>query len=352
MAASLSGKTVLLTGGAGFIGSHTALVLNEMGANVVSVDDYSNSSPESLKRVEVLTQKAISAEELDVRNQAALVSLMQKHKPHAVIHFAGLKAVGESVEKPQLYFDVNLGTTTALLGAMESCGIKNLIFSSSATVYGDQNRPPLTELMPTPIEGAQNPYGLSKLMIEQILEWQHRAHADWNITILRYFNPVGAHPSGKIGEDPRGEPNNLMPRVTRVALQVLDALCVFGTDYPETADGSPSRDYIHVMDLAEGHAAALAQLLAGGESPAFEVYNLGSGKATTVLELLAAFEQANQVVVKHEIHPRRPGDLAVSYADPSKANRELNWKTKRTIMDMCCDAWNWQRQNPQGYEQI
>jgi len=346
----LKGEKVLLTGGAGFIGSHTALVLSNLGARVVVVDDFSNSSAEAVKRVEELSGQAIVCEELDCRNQEALESIMGSEKVTSVIHFAGFKAVGESVQKPQLYFDVNLGATNALLGAMESTGVKRLIFSSSATVYGDQNTPPLDESMPTPIEGAQNPYGLTKLMIEYILKWQSRAQPDWSITSLRYFNPVGAHPSGRIGEDPTGEPNNLMPRVTRAAQGQIDKLHVFGNDYEETEDGSPSRDYIHVMDLAEGHAAALAAMLTTKGSDGYTVYNLGSGRGTTVLELLKAFEEATGVHVPREIHARREGDLPVSYADPSRANKELNWKTSRTVVDICRDAWNWQQQNPRGYQ--
>jgi len=345
----LRGQKVLLTGGAGFIGSHTALVLCELGADVVVLDNFSNSSAESIKRVEKITGCSIACEEIDCRDQSAIEDLLRRHKPESVIHFAGLKAVGESVEKPQLYFDVNLGSTTALLGAMQNCGLKKLIFSSSATVYGDKNVPPLDESMLTPIEGAQNPYGLTKLMIEHVLIWQHKAHQDWSITSLRYFNPVGAHPSGQIGEDPLDEPNNLMPRVTRVALGQIEKLSVFGDDYPETHDGSASRDYIHVMDLAEGHAAALAAMLKDSSEPAYRVYNLGSGRATTVLELLSAFEKATGVEVKREIQPRRAGDLPVSCADPSKANKELDWSTTRDIVDMCRDAWNWQQQNPNGY---
>lgn len=347
---TLKKTKVLLTGGAGFIGSHTALVLAEMGAKVVVVDDFSNSCSESIRRVEELTGASIPVIELDLRDRAGLERVFDEHTPNAVIHFAGLKAVGESCQKPQLYFDVNLGTTTALLNVMELKGVKRLIFSSSATVYGDKNTPPLTEAMPTPIEGAQNPYGLSKLMIEQILTWQQKAHQDWSITLLRYFNPVGAHPSGRIGEDPTGDPSNLMPRVTRVALGSIPKLHIFGTDYSETDDGSPSRDYIHVMDLAEGHAAALVSMLRPQDAPALRTYNLGSGKATTVLELLSAFEQANNVPVPYEVHPRRDGDLAVSCADPSRANRELQWETKRSVVDMCRDAWNWQKQNPRGYD--
>ncbi len=351
MSQNLADQTVLLTGGAGFIGSHTALVLNQQGADVIVVDDFSNSCAESIKRVEKLTEKSILLEQLDLRDQTRLSQLLERTRPSAVIHFAGLKAVGESVEQPQRYFDVNLGSTTSLLGAMQSHGVKNLIFSSSATVYGDKNVPPLTEQMPTPIEGAQNPYGLTKLMIEQMLQWQHRAHPDWSITSLRYFNPVGAHASGQMGEDPTGDPTNLMPRVTRVALGQIEALHVFGTDYEETEDGSASRDYIHVMDLAEGHAAALSSMLnkKGGE---LQVYNLGTGRATTVLELLAAFEEATGVPVNRELHPRRPGDLAVSFADPSKANQELGWQASRTIVDMCRDSWNWQQQNPKGYREL
>lgn len=349
MPVSLDARRVLLTGGAGYIGSHIALVLNEHGAEVVVADDFSNSCVESIGRVERLTGKSIATEELDLRDRSALDQLFQKHRPEAVIHLAGLKAVGESVADPQRYFDVNLGATNCLLGAMQDHQVKHLIFSSSATVYGDGNQPPLTEAMPTPSEGAQNPYGLSKLMIEQMLTWQQRAHPDWAITLLRYFNPVGAHPSGEIGEDPSGEPNNLMPRVTRVALGQIEKLFVFGTDYPETVDGSPSRDYIHVMDLADGHVAALNAMLLPEAAPELRIYNLGSGRATTVLELLEAFEQANQVQVKREIHDRRPGDLPVSFADPGKANRELNWKTRRTVVDMCRDAWNWQQRNPNGY---
>lgn len=349
MADSLSGEKVLLTGGAGFIGSHTALVLAEAGAEVVVVDDYSNSSAESIRRVEELTGRSIALYEMDARNEDALAEVCKKHHITSVIHFAGLKAVGESVAQPQRYFEVNLGSTTTLLKVMEACGIKKLIFSSSATVYGDKNQPPLTEAMPTPIDGAQNPYGLTKLMIEHILRWQHNAHRDWSITSLRYFNPVGAHPSGRIGEDPTGEPNNLMPRVTRVALGLIETLYVFGTDYPETHDGSASRDYIHVMDLAEGHAAALRAMLKS-PTPKLDVFNLGSGRATTVLELLEAFEKATGVHVKREIHGRRDGDLPVSFADPSKANRELAWSTQRDIVDMCRDAWNWQQQNPRGFD--
>jgi len=345
----LQNEKVLLTGGAGFIASHTALVLKELGAEIVALDDFSNSSPESLKRVEELTRSKIICEEIDCRDQPAVEDFLSRHQPTSVIHFAGLKAVGESVEKPQLYFDVNLGSTIALLKAMQNTGLKKLIFSSSATVYGDQNTPPLLEAMPTPIEGAQNPYGLSKLVIEHMLQWQRNAFPDWSVTSLRYFNPVGAHPSGQIGEDPLGEPNNLMPRVTRVAAGQLDTLFVFGDDYAETHDGTPSRDYIHVMDLAEGHAAALAALLDPKARPDYRVYNLGSGKATTVLELLTAFEKATGVSVARKIHPRRAGDLPVSFADPSRANRELGWRTTRSVVDMCRDAWNWQQKNPRGY---
>ena len=347
MKEALKGKKILLTGGAGFIGSHTALILCELGAEVAVIDDYSNSSPKALERVRELTGCDIISEKIDCRDQKALEQFIKREKPVAAIHFAGLKAVGESVEKPQLYFDVNLGSTSSLLGAMQTCGVERLLFSSSATVYGDGNTPPLIEKMPTPIEGAQNPYGLTKLVIEHMLEWQQ---PELSVTSLRYFNPVGAHPSGRIGEDPLGEPNNLMPRVTRVALGLIEKLFVFGDDYTETEDGSPSRDYIHVMDLAEGHAAALSKMLDPTHQPGYRVYNLGSGRATTVLELLSAFEKANGVHVKREIHPRRAGDLAVSCADPSKANEELNWKTTRTIVDMCRDAWNWQQQNPEGFK--
>lgn len=351
MEPSLEGERVLLTGGAGFIGSHTALVLAQWGAEVVVVDDYSNSSPEAIRRVEELTEKTIPCLQLDVRDQSGLEAVMKKHRPTSVIHFAGLKAVGESVEKPCLYFDVNFGSTTSLMAAMKNCGIAKLIFSSSATVYGDLNQPPLTEEMPTPIDRAQNPYGLSKLVIEQMLKWEQKANPDWSVTLLRYFNPVGAHVSGRIGEDPTGDPCNLMPRVTRVALGMIDKLHVFGTDYKETEDGSPSRDYIHVMDLAEGHAAALKEMAEENRQPQLKTYNLGSGKATTVLELLSAFEEATGVKVAREIHPRRDGDLPVSCADPSLANRELHWKTKRSIVDMCRDAWRWQQQNPRGYRE-
>ncbi len=349
MSKSIDGKTILLTGGAGFIGSHTALVLLELGADVVVVDDFSNSSLKAVRRVEEITGKSLRCEELDVRDQSGLEKIMRSAQPAAVVHFAGLKAVGESVANPALYFDVNFGSTSSLLKTMQTCGVKNLLFSSSATVYGDGNVPPLTEAMPTPIDGAQNPYGLSKLVIEHMLRWQQQAHPDWSVSLLRYFNPVGAHPSGKIGEDPLGEPVNLMPRVTRVALGLIDALHVFGTDYSETDDGSPSRDYIHVMDLAEGHVAALSAMLENNEKPELKIYNLGSGRATTVLELLSAFEEATGKHVRREIHPRRAGDLAVSCADPSKANRELGWRTTRSVTDMCRDAWNWRTQNPQGY---
>ena len=333
-------ETLLLTGGAGYIGSHTALTLLRQGCGVVVIDNLSNSSPESIKRVNRLAGHDAVLYIADVRDREKLKEIFTKHKIDAVIHFAGYKAVGESVEQPLKYYDNNLNSTLALCEVMPQFGVNKLIFSSSATVYGTSQNVPLQETEPT---GCVNPYGRTKLMNEEILTDFAAANPGFAVTLLRYFNPVGADPSGEIGEDPRGIPNNLMPYITQVAVGRRPKLYVFGNDYP-TPDGTGVRDYIHVADLAEGHAAAYKYM-----KPGVNVYNLGSGTGHSVLELVRAYEEANGVTIPYEITARRPGDSAVSYADPAKANRELNWKTKRTLQDICRDAHNWQTRNPEGY---
>ena len=335
-------KHILVTGGTGFIGSHTVLELLKENYQVVVLDNLSNSKLESLKRVENITAQQVDFHQIDLLNSDALHKLFSKHNFDAVIHFAGLKAVGESVGKPLLYYQNNVTGTLNLCEAMNKAGVKNIVFSSSATVYGDPQQSPIPEESPLK---AVNPYGSTKLTIEYILKDLHQADQNWNIALLRYFNPVGAHESGMIGEDPNGIPNNLMPFVTQVAVGKLKKLKVFGNDYP-TNDGTGVRDYIHVVDLSIGHLKALEKL---ATSPGVETYNLGTGKGSSVLDVVHAFEKANDIAIPYEFAPKRAGDAAICYADPSKAERELNWKAERNLEDMCRDAWRWQSKNPDGY---
>jgi UDP-glucose 4-epimerase len=326
----------LLTGGAGFIASHTAVALQEAGHDVVLYDNLANSSVDVVSRVETITGRRVPFVNGDVRNYDLLKATCSQHEVEAVIHFAGLKAVGESVAKPVDYFDNNVGGTIRLLEVMRDLHIKQLVFSSSATVYGDPQYLPLDEAHPT---SATNPYGRSKLHVEQILADVARAHSDWKITSLRYFNPVGAHSSGLIGEDPNGIPNNLMPYVAQVATGKLSHLNVFGNDY-STPDGTGVRDYIHVMDLAEGHVAALNALQT--RDNAYDVINLGTGRGFSVLEMVAAFEQASGQRVPYQFAPRRSGDIAACYANVDKASSVLGWQSRRTLADMCASTWAFQ----------
>ena len=335
--------TILLTGAAGYIGSHTAVVLAQAGYDVAIVDDFSNSSPEAVRRCEELTGKKMPLYEADVADKEAMGKIFAEVKPAAVMHFAGFKAVGESVAKPLKYYRNNLDTTLTLLECMAEAGVHAFIFSSSATVYGAKATVPYNEEGET--GGCTNPYGWTKLMIEQIARDASVADPALSVVLLRYFNPVGAHESGRIGENPSGIPNNLMPYITQVAVGRLPHLNVFGDDY-DTPDGTGQRDYIHVMDLARGHVAALEYAL---EHAGTEVFNLGTGKGVSVLELVHAFEKATGVAVPYEIAPRRPGDLASVWADPSKAERVLGWKAEKSVEDMCADSWRWQKNNPQGY---
>jgi UDP-glucose 4-epimerase len=332
---------ILVTGGAGYIGSHTCVELLDAGQEVVVFDNFSNSHPESLKRVETITGRKIQLVEGDIRDQVALEDALRRFGCTAVIHFAGLKAVGESVDKPLDYYDNNVIGTHRLLQAMGNCGVKTLVFSSSATVYGEPQRLPLTEDHPL---SATNPYGRTKLIIEDMLRDLYRSDPSWQIGILRYFNPVGAHASGLIGEDPQGIPNNLMPFVAQVAVGRREQLKVWGSDYP-TPDGTGVRDYIHVVDLAIGHLKALARLR---EPQCFEV-NLGTGTGYSVLDVVKAFEQASGRPVPYELAPRRPGDVAACYADPAFAAELLGWRAERGIDAMCVDAWRWQSGNPNGF---
>lgn len=333
---------ILVTGGAGFIGSHTSLELLKAGHDVIVVDNLSNSKVESLHRVEELAGRAPRFEKIDLLDQEGLDRVFGETRPEAVIHFAGLKAVGESVAQPRRYYLNNVVGTLYLTAAMEKHGVKTLVFSSSATVYGDPASVPVKEEFPL---SATNPYGHSKLMIEQIL--RDLAHADptWRIGLLRYFNPVGAHESGRIGEDPNGVPNNLLPYITQVAVGKLPHLRVFGNDYP-TPDGTGVRDYIHVVDLAVGHLKALDRLK---QVTGCVPWNLGTGKGVSVLDLVRAFEKASGKKVAYQITPRRPGDVATTYADPARAHAELGWVAERDVDDICRDAWRWQSLNPQGY---
>lgn len=324
---------ILVTGGAGYIGSHTCIALLQNGFDVVVMDNYVNSSPEALRSVEKLSGKSFPIYECDMLDYDGFSRIFQENQIDAVIHFAGLKAVGESVQKPLLYYHNNLTGTLNLLRLMEQYGVKKLVFSSSATVYGMNNEPPFVETMPL---SATNPYGYTKLMIEQICRDLCVGDPEWSIALLRYFNPIGAHESGLIGEDPAGIPNNLMPYIARVAAGKLDCLSVYGDDYP-TPDGTGVRDYIHVCDLAEGHVCALQKI---SSIKGTETYNLGTGQGYSVLEVLHAFEKASGKQVNYKIAPRRPGDIASCYADSSKAKRELGWEAKRGIEEMCRDSWN------------
>lgn len=334
--------SILITGGAGYIGSHTCLCLLNKGYDIVVVDNLDNSSKESLARVTELTGKEIPFYEVDARETEKMIEIIQKHHVDSVIHFAGLKAVGESVRMPLEYYENNLVSTLHLADAMVKTGVKKLIFSSSATVYSADNEVPLTESGKL---GCTNPYGWTKYMNEQILRDVSVAHPDWSVVLLRYFNPVGAHESGKIGEDPSGVPNNLMPYVSQTAVGRREYLTVFGDDY-DTPDGTGVRDYIHVMDLAEGHVAAVeyAEKFTGCDA-----INLGTGVGYSVLDMVKAFEEANGIKVPYKIGPRRPGDLATVYSNPEKAEKVLGWKAKRTLVDMCRDLWTWQSNNPNGY---
>lgn len=333
--------SILVTGGAGYIGSHTCVELLLAGHEVVVFDNFCNSSPEAIKRVEQITGRAPFLIQGDIREQSAIETALRQHHCHAVIHFAGLKAVGESVEKPLTYYDNNVLGTHRLLSAMQNCGVSTLVFSSSATVYGEPQRLPLTEDHPL---SATNPYGRSKLIIEDVLRDLYRAQKDWRIAILRYFNPVGAHESGLIGEDPRGTPNNLMPYVAQVAGGRREHLNIWGNDYP-TADGTGVRDYIHVVDLAKGHLKALEAL---DRPQCFEV-NLGTGVGYSVLDVVRAFEAASDQHVPYKYSPRRAGDVAACYADPRLAEQLLAWKAERNLAVMCEDHWRWQKQNPEGF---
>lgn len=335
--------SILVTGGAGYIGSHTVVELQKLGKDVVIVDNLSNSSILVLDRIEEITGKRPTFYELDVANKAALRSVFEKESIEAAIHFAGYKAVGESVEKPVMYYENNIMSTLALVEVMAEFGVKKIVFSSSATVYGLNNPSPLVETMPT---SATNPYGYTKVMLEQILRDLEVSDKEWSVALLRYFNPIGAHESGLIGEDPAGIPNNLMPFIAQVAVGKRAELSVFGNDY-DTVDGTGVRDYIHVVDLALGHIKALEKI---SDTTGVYTYNLGSGQGTSVLELVQAFEKVNGVPVPYKIVDRRPGDVATCYANADKALAELNWKTEKTIEDMCRDTWNWQSKNPNGYE--
>lgn len=335
---------ILVTGGAGYIGSHTLIELYNAGHTAVVVDNLSNSNPESLRRVAaILGISAIPFYEVDIRDAEGLQRVFAEHKFDACIHFAGLKAVGESVEKPLEYYDNNIAGTLVLVDVMRKNDCKNIIFSSSATVYGDPAEIPITENCPK--GQCTNPYGWTKSMLEQVLMDVQKADPKWNIVLLRYFNPVGAHHSGRIGENPNGIPNNLMPYITQVAVGKRSELGVFGNDYP-THDGTGVRDYIHVVDLANGHVAALKAIQ---NNCGAAIYNMGTGHGYSVLDMVKAFEKANGVPVPYSIKPRRSGDIAKCYCNPSRAKAELGWEAKYDIKDMVCDSWNWQKNNPEGY---
>ncbi len=333
---------VLVTGGMGYIGSHTSIQMIQAGMTPVIFDNLYNSKKTVLDRIEKVSGVRPTFIQGDIRDKAVLVEVLKQHNIEAVIHFAGLKAVGESVTKPLEYYDNNVHGTLVLVDAMREVGVKTLVFSSSATVYGDPASVPITEDFPT---SATNPYGRSKLMVEECLTDFHKANPEWSITLLRYFNPVGSHPSGELGEDPQGIPNNLMPFVSQVAVGRREFLSVFGSDYP-TKDGTGVRDYIHVMDLSDGHVAALQKV---GRKDGLHVYNLGTGNGYSVLEMVKAFESASGKQVPYQLVDRRPGDIAECWADPAKAMKELEWRAERTLEQMTEDTWRWQSNNPQGY---
>jgi UDP-glucose 4-epimerase len=336
-------KTILITGGAGYIGSHACVEFLNAGYDIVVLDNLCNSSPESLQRVRELTGQDFPFIEGDIRDRAMLDKLFRDHDIDAVIHFAGLKAVGESVEKPLMYYDNNIAGSITLFEAMQAAGVKTIVFSSSATVYGDPASVPIREDFP--VGGTTNPYGTSKLFIEKILQDVAISDPDWRIGLLRYFNPVGAHKSGRIGEDPRGIPNNLMPYIAQVAVGRREFLNVWGDDYP-TPDGTGVRDYIHVVDLVLGHIKAVEKLADG---PGVRIWNLGTGQGYSVLDMARAFEVASERPVPYKIAPRRVGDIAQCYADPAKAARELGWRATHDLVEMCEDTWRWQSMNPNGY---
>lgn len=334
---------ILLAGGAGYIGSHTALALIENGHDVVIVDNYSNSSPEAVRRIEELAGKPIVYYEADVQDRDAMMQIFKSNTIDCVIHFAGLKAVGESIQKPVMYYRNNIDTTLTLLECMMETGVSRFVFSSSATVYGSENPIPYVETMPK--GNCTNPYGWTKSMMEQILQDAVAANPDMALILLRYFNPIGAHESGRIGEDPKGIPNNLMPYISQVAVGKLDHLTIFGDDY-NTPDGTCQRDYIHVVDLAEGHVKAVEY---AANHKGTEIFNLGTGTPYSVLEIVYTFEEANNIKVPYEIGPRRAGDLPAVVANVDKAKVMLGWTAKRNLKDMCQDSWNWQKNNPNGY---
>ena len=335
--------SILVAGGAGYIGSHTCVELLDAGYDVVVVDNLYNASEESLKRVEKITGKSVTFYEADILDKDALNKIFDAHQIEAVIHFAGYKAVGESVAKPIEYYHNNMTGTLVLCDVMRAHGVKNIVFSSSATVYGDPAQIPITENCPK--GQPTNPYGWTKSMLERVLTDIHTSDNEWNVILLRYFNPIGAHKSGIIGEDPKGIPNNLVPYVAQVAVGKRECLGVFGNDY-DTPDGTGVRDYIHVVDLAVGHVKAIEKLK---EKPGVEVYNLGTGNGYSVLQVVAAFEKACGHAIPYEIKPRREGDIATCYCDPQKAKEDLGWVAKYGIDEMCEDSWRWQSSNPDGY---
>lgn len=336
-------KRILVTGGAGYIGSHTVVELIEAGYEPIIVDDLSNSKEEVINRIEKITGKRPIFYHVSLLNEPEFEKIFQKEQIDAVIHFAGFKAVGESVAQPLKYYDNNLNSTIILLKNMLKYKVNNIVFSSSATVYGDPERVPIDE--ECKVGGVTNPYGRTKFIIEEILKDVSKVHPELNITILRYFNPIGAHSSGLIGEDPNGIPNNLMPYITQVAIGKLQQLGVFGNDY-RTVDGTGVRDYIHVVDLAKGHLASLVKM---ESNPGLLIYNLGTGHGVSVLEMVHAFEAANKIKIPYVIKERRPGDIDACYADCSKANKELDWYCQYNVEDACRDSWNWQKNNPKGY---